>query len=262
MKKIFIFLSVSLVNTLAIAQVRNNESPSNAAINNTTAFLDASSSPKWNGSNNNGKGLVFPRTDLTTMTTLVAPLAGRPNSFPTQLDGMIVYNTGTGETKTGAQKVKVTPGFYFYENKSTTLNGGTWKPLEGSKWTNDSANNRVKLTTLSDGSTAREDAKNLFVGDDGNLTVGAMKDATATTDRMVVADKEGKLKATIIPVKMQAATECKEETIGTINYGEFDKDGKQVSAFGFCMKRDNVFQWFYMYGGVGVTTGNATFGTF
>ena len=262
MKRIFIISAISLMSSNIMAQVRNNLEPTVNAINNTTAFLDASSSVEWNASNSDGKGLVFPRTDLTEMATLVAPVNGISASFPTRLDGMIVYNTGTGETKTGAQKVKVTPGFYFYENKSTTLNGGTWKPLGTSKWTNDSANNRVKLTTLSDGTTAREDAKNFFVGDDGNLTVGAMKDASATTDRMVVADKEGKLKATVIPVKMQAATECKEETIGTINYGEFNKGGKQVSAFGFCMKRDNVFQWFYMYGGVGVTTGNATFGTF
>lgn len=262
MKKVFIFLSVSLISSFVTAQVVNNLTPANEGINETTAFLDASSSVEWNNSTNNGKGLVFPRTDLTAMLSLSAPVSGLPTSFPTYLDGMIVYNEGTGKAKTGTGNVDVKPGFYFYENKSTTLNGGTWKPLEGSKWTNDSANNRVKLTTLSDGTTAREDAKNFFVGDDGNLTVGAMKDASATTDRMVVADKEGKLKATVIPVKMQAATECKEETIGTINYGEFNKGGKQVSAFGFCMKRDNVFQWFYMYGGVGVTTGNATFGTF
>lgn len=261
MKKTLYILAF-VIGGIAYSQIKTNDIVSSNTITEQTAFLDASSSVAWNNSTNKGKGLVFPRTDLTTLAALVAFPNGLPTSYPTRLDGMIVYNTGTGETKTGAQKVKVTPGFYFYENKSTTLNGGTWKPLEGSKWTNDSANNRVKLTTLSDGTTAREDAKNLFVGDDGNLTVGAMKDASAKADRMVVADKEGKLKATVVPVKMQAATECKEETIGTINYGEFNKDGKQVSAFGFCMKRDNVYQWFYMYGGVGVTTGNATFGTF
>lgn len=128
MKKSIVFSSLVL-GAMLNAQVRNNSIPANAAANGTTAFLDASSSISWNGTNNQGKGLVFPRTDLTAMTSLLAPVNGIPASFPTRLDGMIVYNTGSGATKTGATSVNVTPGFYYYENKSNTLNGGTWKPL-------------------------------------------------------------------------------------------------------------------------------------
>lgn len=122
-------ISSALVSTIAFSQVRNNETPTNRSINGTSAFMDASSYSTWNNSTNQGKGLVFPRTDLTTMLELIAPVNGRATAFPTRLDGMIVYNTGSGATKTGATSVNVTPGFYYYENKSNTLNGGTWKPL-------------------------------------------------------------------------------------------------------------------------------------
>lgn len=113
---------------ISFAQVRNNNTPT-TGINGTTAFLDASSSNTWNGTNNQGKGLVFPRTDLTAMTSLLAPVNGLPTAFPTRLDGMVVYNTGTGTAGTGTANTPVAPGFYYYDNKSTTLNGGTWKPF-------------------------------------------------------------------------------------------------------------------------------------
>jgi hypothetical protein len=72
MKNIFITI-LSVASISLSAQLRNNLTPANGAITSTTAFLDASSSITWNGANNNGKGLVFPRTDLVAMTTLVAP---------------------------------------------------------------------------------------------------------------------------------------------------------------------------------------------
>ena len=125
-----IFITILTVASISIsAQLRNNTTPSNGSINTTTAFLDASSSATWNGSNNNGKGLVFPRTDLVAMTTLAAPVNGVATSYPTRLDGMIVYNTATGTAATGTAGVNVVPGFYYYDNKSATLNGGTWKPF-------------------------------------------------------------------------------------------------------------------------------------
>jgi len=127
--KNFIIIVSLLGSFLVTAQLRNNTTPSNGSINTTTAFLDASSSTTWNPSANNGKGLVFPRTDLVAMTTLSAPVNGIPNSFPTRLDGMIVYNTATGTAATGTVGVSVVPGFYYYDNKSATLNGGTWKPF-------------------------------------------------------------------------------------------------------------------------------------
>lgn len=128
MKNIFITI-LSVASISLSAQLRNNLTPANGAITSTTAFLDASSSITWNGANNNGKGLVFPRTDLVAMTTLVAPGNGSAALFPTRLDGMIVYNTATGTAGTGTAGVSVAPGFYYYDNKSATLNGGTWKPF-------------------------------------------------------------------------------------------------------------------------------------
>ena len=128
MKNIFITM-LAVASISLSAQLRNNTTPSNGSINTNTAFLDASSSVAWNGSTNNGKGLVFPRTDLVAMTALAAPVNGIPASYPTRLDGMIVYNTATGTAATGTAGVSVVPGFYYYDNKSTTLNGGTWKPF-------------------------------------------------------------------------------------------------------------------------------------
>lgn len=125
-----IFITVLAVASVSLsAQLRNNLTPANGAVTATTAFLDASSSVTWNGSNNNGKGLVFPRTSLVAMTTLAAPVSGLPAAYPTLLDGMIVYNTATGTASTGTAGVSVVPGFYYYDNKSATLNGGTWKPF-------------------------------------------------------------------------------------------------------------------------------------
>lgn len=136
-------LLVALLSTVAIgAQIKTNQNISQNSIPNQTAFLDASSSTDWNGKPNVGKGLVFPRTDLTVLATLVATPNGIPASFPTRLDGMVVYNTGTGTSKVG--NVSVKPGFYYYENKSTTdLHGGTWKPLGGTALPTTATNNQV-----------------------------------------------------------------------------------------------------------------------
>ncbi|OCA75774.1 hypothetical protein BBI00_11825 [Chryseobacterium arthrosphaerae] len=125
-----IFTTVLAIASVSLsAQLRNNLTPANGAVTSTTAFLDASSSSTWNSSTNNGKGLVFPRTNLVSMTTLAAPVNGLPTAFPTLLDGMIVYNTATGTAATGTAGVSVVPGFYYYDNKTSTLNGGTWKPF-------------------------------------------------------------------------------------------------------------------------------------
>ncbi len=125
-----IFTTVLAIASVSLsAQLRNNLTPANGAVTSTTAFLDASSSTTWNGSTNNGKGLVFPRTNLVSMTSLAAPVNGLPTAFPTLLDGMIVYNTATGTAATGTAGVSVVPGFYYYDNKTSNLNGGTWKPF-------------------------------------------------------------------------------------------------------------------------------------
>lgn len=207
MKKI-LFLSGFALSSLVLGQIKTNLNVNQATINSQTAFLDASSTLSWNASSNVGKGLVFPRTDLTAMTTLVATPNGIGNSFPTRLDGMIVYNTGIGTAATGTPGVAVVPGFYYYENKTPNLNGGTWKPLGGTAtaggadWalagnagtteaTIDASNNITAGNFM--GTT---DAKNVTVGTNNvaRLTIGAKTEAVGGTNFDFVLKVHGKAK--------------------------------------------------------------------
>jgi hypothetical protein len=111
-------------------RVSNFSSISNTA--NASAFLDASSNSAYNGTANIGKGLVFPRTDLSTFTFSPSTAIGTAINYPTRFDGMIVYNTKTGGAAgQGNTEGELAPGFWYYDNKTTTLLGGTWKPLGG-----------------------------------------------------------------------------------------------------------------------------------
>ncbi|QAR30304.1 hypothetical protein EQP59_02475 [Ornithobacterium rhinotracheale] len=126
MKK-YILLGAVGLSLSTYAQIRTNKDISQNTISSQTPFLDASSSVAWNKSTNIGKGLVFPRTDLTQLKTMIAVPNGIISAYPHRLDGMLVYNTATGTS--GIGNVQVKPGFYYYENKSNSLNGGTWKAM-------------------------------------------------------------------------------------------------------------------------------------
>jgi hypothetical protein len=78
------------------AHVNTNRPVSNS-ITDENAFIDASTN--FNDANSLGKGLIFPRTNLTTWQFKTDALDGI--NFPTAFDGMIVYNTGTGSTISG-----------------------------------------------------------------------------------------------------------------------------------------------------------------
>lgn len=126
------FLSVGFLSiaTVSYAQVRIVNSASNAGVGNMTAFIDASSNSTANGQPNVGKGLIFPRTDLTQLTAFGGGATGAPTSFPTRYDGMIVYNTATGGSAgVGTTSEPLFPGFWYYENKTTNVATGTWRPL-------------------------------------------------------------------------------------------------------------------------------------
>ena len=127
-KMIMIFI---LVFSFAVVkgQIRLNVG-TGGTVSSTSAFLDASSYSTWNNSTSNGKGLVFPQVDLTTFNEIMAPVSGIPSSFPTRFDGMLVYNSTSGTAAIGA--TAVIPGFYYYKNTSSSLNGGTWVRLDGS----------------------------------------------------------------------------------------------------------------------------------
>lgn len=112
---------------------------SNGAVSGTisaeTPFLDASTNFDMFASPNSlGKGLVFPRADLTTFTFKISSLDGA--AFPSAFDGMLVYNVGTGNTLAtqGVNVSTVTPGFYYFKNSNAgtdysgtlSITGGTW----------------------------------------------------------------------------------------------------------------------------------------
>lgn len=129
MKKILIFSLVIASSMTVYSQVRLT-AVTNSAVN-SSAFIDASSNATNNSTVNAGKGLVFPRVDLSTFTFLGT--TGIASNFPGRFDGMIVYNTKDGGTaNAGATSGTLTPGFWFYENKSATTTGGTWKALGSS----------------------------------------------------------------------------------------------------------------------------------
>ena len=131
MKK-YIIISILLffmISNLANAQMLSN----GAFVNqfpNESAFLDGST---FNSATvNDGKGLVFPTTDLTVFTFKTAILD--EINFPTAYDGMIIYNIATGKTlaadASGNNGVvtDVFPGFYYFQNpgQKTILTSGKW----------------------------------------------------------------------------------------------------------------------------------------
>lgn len=125
MKKIFYIITLLSV-AYTSAQVRMTGTNINSV--NSSAFIDASSNTTNNGTVGTGKGLVFPRVNLETFTFVGT--SGIPNNFPSRYDGMIVYNTASsGVAGVGTTEGTLAPGFWFYENKTTSVTGGTWKPL-------------------------------------------------------------------------------------------------------------------------------------
>ena len=152
LKKINLFTVTMLtVFSTTFGQVRIVNSAANNAIGSMSAFIDASSDPSLNSTDNIGKGLIYPRVNLTTFSAFVASAQiGRATSFPTYFDGMVVYNTGTGNTLPSASTniVAVTPGFWYYSNNSGTLLGGTWTPLGSTSVKNIGATETATSTSI------------------------------------------------------------------------------------------------------------------
>ncbi|MRM85621.1 hypothetical protein D1000_06220 [Riemerella anatipestifer] len=167
MKK-YSLITILVASTFSFAQIKTNSNVLQNTISAQTPFLDVSSSISWNNTTNIGKGLVFPRTDLTKLSTLVATPNGIGASYPNRLDGMVVYNTATGKSAIG--NIDVTSGFYYYENKSNTLSGGTWKPLGGTSPI--TANIYTADGTLAGNRTVTLGTNNLSFMGDGNVGIG------------------------------------------------------------------------------------------
>ncbi|AZA48841.1 hypothetical protein EG346_11935 [Chryseobacterium carnipullorum] len=146
-----ILLAIVSGTSSTFAQIRSNNAVS-STVGGQSVFLDASANG-FSGSTNSGKGLAFPRTNLTTFT-FVTPTTGALN-FPTGYDGMIVYNSGTGNTPgtgSGVGAQAVTPGFYYFSNPTAgpgnyTTAGGRWLPIAGNPKVN-FTNSEVATNTL------------------------------------------------------------------------------------------------------------------
>ena len=126
-----LFILFSLTINKVKSQIRGYSALSDQT-NGSSAFLDASAAPFSLPANTSvGKGLVFPRADLTKFNFFPS----NSSFFETGFDGTIIYNIGTGLSKVGGD-IEVTPGFYYFSNTSSSGNTstGTWKPLgsEGS----------------------------------------------------------------------------------------------------------------------------------
>ncbi|SHE75012.1 hypothetical protein [Chryseobacterium sp. OV279] len=129
----------TLLGTKVSAQVKGNQTLGNSSINLSTAFFDASSSTLWNGASpaatNVGKGFLFPRADLRSLV-LTNSGSFLASNNPNRFDGIIVYNTASGNTPatgSGIGNQAVTPGFYYFSNPGspTTAATGQWLPLGG-----------------------------------------------------------------------------------------------------------------------------------
>jgi hypothetical protein len=132
-KLIILSIAVMLFSVTAVAQIRTFNSPNNEVAGNSSAFIDASSNVGANNSASLGKGILFPKTDLTIFSAFLSVgTLGLNNNYRNYFDGMIVFNTATGQSSIG--DVSVEPGFYYYSNPGQNfptgnVNAGSWKPL-------------------------------------------------------------------------------------------------------------------------------------
>jgi hypothetical protein len=133
MKKTAILLFFALLFFKTTAQTRIIDG-SPISITTSSAFLDASSNVNYDTSTNSGKGIVFPRVNLTTFTSFLG-VTGTSSSFRNRYDGYMVYNTATaGSAGIGATQGPLTAGFWYYDNSAAgvatgTVAGGTWKSI-------------------------------------------------------------------------------------------------------------------------------------
>ncbi|WP_310994039.1 hypothetical protein [Aequorivita marina] len=109
----------------------------------------------------NNKGLLMPRVALTS-TTSFAPLSAH-------VMGMTVYNTATN----GSGVTAVSEGFYYNTGaKWIKVGNAIAGDQTDDAWINNSAENRIELGTLSDGTTLRPVGTEMVVTDNGKVGIG------------------------------------------------------------------------------------------
>ncbi len=133
MKNIFLNIAGGVLLFLGAnvnAQIISNGNVT-SALNNTNYFMDGSN---FEGLANQsyGRGLGFPRTNLTTFTFDTSPMDN--TVIVSDFDGMVVYNTATGNTAAGqGVTTAVAPGFYYFSNPGNpgNITNGRWVPIGG-----------------------------------------------------------------------------------------------------------------------------------
>lgn len=174
MKKIKLATIVAslLLSNILYSQITTNGVPENN-IGDTNLFLDASNFN--NVENSLGKGLGFPRVDLTKFvfdTTVIDQY-----KIYSDFDGMLVYNSSTGKTLQGqGQQVDVEPGFYYFSNPGNPRNitNGKWIRLQTDAavgGTEDTSIYKNNGTLASDRTVNLNGNKLVFTGD-GNVGIG------------------------------------------------------------------------------------------
>ncbi|BEV04133.1 hypothetical protein [Chryseobacterium gambrini] len=135
-------LVFSLGNTLS-AQIKANQLVNDNAIPVSSAFMDASVTASVNNINQ-GKGLIFPRADLTQLVLANQGTLYNTGNNPNRFDGMIVFNTATGTTPASGSGIggqTVSPGFYYFSNPGTT------STLANGRWIAVGADTKYNMTT-------------------------------------------------------------------------------------------------------------------
>jgi hypothetical protein len=155
----FTIVFFTIFGIVSYGQIKSNQSVANASINTSSLFLDASASTINNGSSvgstNLGKGLAFPRVDLSVLILTNAGSYLSSNN-PNKFDGTVVYNTVTSATTASGISIAVTPGFYYFSNPNkslpnvTTALGGTWTAL-GSGSVKNIGTSEIATSTSIDG---------------------------------------------------------------------------------------------------------------
>lgn len=102
-------------------------------------------------------------------------------NYPSYLDGMIIYNIGTGLTNAnpalGGVQISVSPGFYYFSNPNGAVNGninsGQWKPFSSSATGNFWSPTGNTGTTAGTNFVGTTDAQNVvFKSNSASTTAG------------------------------------------------------------------------------------------
>ena len=263
LKNIFLLVGLTLIVKVN-GQVRIVNSISNSVALNSSAFIDASSNLTINNSTNLGKGLLYPRTDLTTFANFGGNSIGLATSYPTRFDGLLVYNTGTGNTLASASDaiVAVTPGFWYYDNKSTTLKGGTWKPIatttSGSSLSDNLKEDKINKSTdgtfssNSDIKFPTEKATKTYVKKltDSKINIG---NASNVATEVVLSGDANINNSGVLTINDNAITTSK-ILDGTITNSDLNKTTIPISGFGSAVADIDIAS--YKVSGLGLPTDN------